>query len=513
MDLEVRNAPELRANTENGTVEGIAVPWDSPTEVGGYTETIARGAVEDGEIKFFWQHREIIGRVVKTEDRKEGLWIQAKISDTSLGRDALTLLRDGVVDGLSIGFEPIESLVNEDGSVVRTKIRVREVSGVNFPAYKEATVSQVREAQPIKDEVMADIVTRADVDELRASMDELSRKVEIFPSTPLAPVTDTRSAGEVLKAIVDGDSETIRSYENLLSRAYTGATTADTVMKNAWVGDLTRVFDASSGVLASIFSTGTLPGTGNNIEFAELTANTIAVAEQAAEGDDIGFGKVTIATRTAPVKTYAGGTQLTRQEIERSSVNVLNTSLDALAMAAGARKKIVLRTAYNALVTARKAIAADAGVVVMGGGTPLKLSTSTAASWEEALIDAALKFDAVNLGMDVLIVSADVFKKLRGLTVSGERVFQTGPGNASGTLNLPGLTGNLAGLSVRLDAGQTGIAANFANGRAIRQYDSALVSLTDENIVNLSKSFAVYKYGAVAAEIPAGVVPVKFVAE
>ena len=56
MDLEVRNAPELRANTETGTVEGIAVPWDSPTEVGGYTESVARGAVEDGEIKFFWQH-------------------------------------------------------------------------------------------------------------------------------------------------------------------------------------------------------------------------------------------------------------------------------------------------------------------------------------------------------------------------------------------------------------------------------------------------------------------------
>lgn len=79
-------------------------------------------------------------------------------------------------------------------------------------------------------------------------------------------------------------------------------------------------------------------------------------------------------------------------------------------------------------------------------------------------------------------------------------------------LNLPGLSGEFAGLQVRLDTGQAGDEAAFANKRAIRTYDSALVSLQDENIVNLSKSFAVYRYGAVAAEIPAGVVPVKLTA-
>ena len=131
-------------------------------------------------------------------------------------------------------------------------------------------------------------------------------------------------------------------------------------------------------------------------------------------------------------------------------------------------------------------------------------------SSEDLLIDAALKFETINLPLEVLIVSGTVFKKLRSLTVSGERVFQTYKDNASGELNLRGLSGQLAGLPVRLDSGQTGSSAVFANARALRQYDSALVSLSDENIVNLSKSFAVYRYGAVAAEIPAGVVPVKF---
>jgi hypothetical protein len=290
-------------------------------------------------------------------------------------------------------------------------------------------------------------------------------------------------------------------------RAYTGGTSADAVVKPGWVGDLTRIFDASSGVLADVFSTGTLPASGNSIEFAELSANTIGVAA-VAEGADIGFGKVTITTRTAPVVTYAGGTELTRQSIERATVGVLNTSLEALATAAGARKKAVLRDAFNTLVTAREAIASNGGVVVLGA----TLAAATAGNWEDTLIDAALKFETVDLAPEALIVSGTVFKKLRSLTVAGERVFRTGPENASGVLNLPGLSGDFAGIPVRLDSGATGDKAAFVNARALRQYDSALVSLSDENIVNLSKSFAVYRYGAVAAEIPAGVVPVKLAA-
>src|SRR5690606_2251814 len=61
-------------------------------------------------------------------------------------------------------------------------------------------------------------------------------------------------------------------------------------------------------------------------------------------------------------------------------------------------------------------------------------------------------------------------------------------------------------------AGQTGDSAYFVNSRAIRQYDSALISLQDENIINLSKDFSVYRYGAIATEMPQLIVPVKLAA-
>ena len=515
-ELETRQFDfECRAASDKREITGIAVPWDKVADLGGgYAEMFTRGAVQDSDdALFFYLHGEPIGRVVRAKDTETGWEITAKVSDTQRGNDALTLARDGVLRKLSVGFNPIEA-EDVDGVTVRTKVRVREVSLVPFPAYSDAVVlsvrqasSQVREAEPnTKESEMSDFASAADLTEVRSRIDEMERTVSTISTPPAAPApVDTRSAGEVLKAIVSGDQATIDGYSTMLERAYTGGTTADAIVKDGWVGDLTRIFDASSGALASVFSTGTLPSTGNNIEYAELLTNTIGVALQAAEGDDIGFGKVSITTKTAPVKTYAGGTQLTRQEIERSTIGVLNTSLEALATAAGARKKAVLRTAYEALVVARKAVPGDAGVVVLGS----TLALSTADKWEDALVDAAVKFEALSMPLEVLVVSTAVFKKLRSLTVAGERVFQTGPGNASGTLNLPGLTGNLAGLPVLLDSGQAGNEAVFANGRAIRQYDSGLVKLSDENIVNLSKSFAVYKYGAVAAEIPAAVVPVK----
>lgn len=525
--LEIRSA-NLRADAEEGTVSGIAVPWDTPVELfSGYTEIIARGAVDAfDDIKLYWQHEEPIGRVIEAEDRDAGLFIKARISDTAQGRDALTLLRDGVVNKFSIGFEPDEESVehadNGDLTVTRTKIALREVSVVSFPAYKDAqvtevrneTASQVREGNNKKETPM-ETASKADLLEVRTLIEDLDRKVQNIPTnTDTAPSLDTRSAGEILKAIVAGDQSTIDQYERL-QRDYVPNTTAATINKPGWVGNLTRIFDASSGVLAQIFSTGNLPSTGTTVEYAQLKTNTIDVAAQSAENAAIAMGNVELETKTASVVTYAGGTTLSRQTIERSTVGVLNTSLEALATAAGARKKVVLRAAFDALVTARRAVADDAGVVGLGGGTAVKLSVSDAQDWEDAIIDAAIKYEALALPMDALVVNALVFKALRNLTVSGERVFQTWKDNASGELNLPGLRGQMAGLPVLLDSGAANTAAHavFVNGRAIRQYESGLVSLSDETILTLSKSFAVYKYGAIASEIPAAVVPVKIAAE
>lgn len=60
--------------------------------------------------KVIWQHQwaEPIGRPLKAEEDGKGLLVAGRLSDTARGRDALTLMRDGVVSELSIGYEPKE---------------------------------------------------------------------------------------------------------------------------------------------------------------------------------------------------------------------------------------------------------------------------------------------------------------------------------------------------------------------------------------------------------------------
>lgn len=526
---------------EGNLIRGIAVPYEKPVRIrdwaGEYDEQFARNSVDDDGALAFWRHYDPIGKLESGTDAPEGRLVELRISDTALGRDALTLARDGAVTQLSVGFElggdyEVEEREDDVPLITRTRVKVREVSLVPFGAYgpdasitdvrhlqqptrKENSMSPTTTAEAPADERL-EILTR-DIGEVRELSERLERQVALIPTRDDSPTGgDPRSAGQFVLDLVRGDTEAAAAYnramehrfDELQHRAYGGGTTADAPVKDGWVGDLTRIFDSSSGVLSEIYSTGTLPGTGMNIEYAELLANTVAFTEQEDEGDDLGYGKVTLKMSTAPVLTYGGFVQLTRQQIERSTLPVLSRSLEALTVAAAARKKAALRAAHAALITARKAVAANGGVVVLGA----VLASATASQWEDALVDAAIRFDAENVAPEVMIVSATVFKKLRSLTVSGERVFQVASDNASGTLNLPGLSGNFAGIPVRLDPGQAGDEAVIVNGRAIRQYDSALVQLQDENVINLSKDFSAYRYGAVAAEVPQLLVPIKLAA-
>jgi len=529
-------------NAAERTFAGIGVPFDTPVKIrdwaGEYEESFAPGSVRvDGKALVLWRHDEPIGIITEHEDRADGWFVRGRLSDTPRGTEAHTLLRDGVVDQLSIGFWPVRSEVDEDGNITRREVLAREVSLVPFGAYGNAAkVSEVRHAaNPDAHERSTPMpTTEAEVIDLEARerVEELERSIATFTAEQRedTPAPDMRSAGAFVQALAAGDEDAIAAYnrsqehryDEIQHRAYTGGTTADAPIKDGWVGDLTRIFDASSGVLSRIFSTGTLPSTGMNVEFAELLANTVSVAEQAAEGDDLAYGKVTLTTRTAPVKTYGGYVQLTRQQIQRSTLPILNRSLQALAVAAGARKKAVLRAAYATLVSAREGVAANGGVLLLGGA----YTASTEKQWTDLVIDAAIRFDGLDLPIDHLLVSPHVFKYLKDLAyvqvveveegevaIGGSRSFKLSPANPqAGVLNLPGLTGDLAGISVVADPGFTTAQAAFVNGDALRQYDSALVSLQDENVINLSKDFSVYRYGAVAAEIPAAVVPVKFAA-
>ena len=159
MAYETRATPaDLEIRGDGRTVVGIAVPYDSPTQVravgGSYTELFRRGAFArtiqqaTSKVKFLALHDSLsrlpLGRATLLREDTAGLYGEFHVSKTRDGDEALQLVADGALDGLSVGFEPVRENVTKAGVVERVEVRLREVSLVVWPSYTDALVTAVR---------------------------------------------------------------------------------------------------------------------------------------------------------------------------------------------------------------------------------------------------------------------------------------------------------------------------------------------------------------------------------
>jgi HK97 family phage prohead protease len=154
-ELEIRSAAK---GGDGRTVEGICVPYDRPQRIDStLVEQFARGAFAAQvnaahRVKFSRDHMAyggtLIGKAVELREDASGLWGAFRVSATPTGEETLELLRDGVLDELSVGFMTRQDRREADGTITRVKAHLAEVSVVLQGAYgRGALVSAVREAQ------------------------------------------------------------------------------------------------------------------------------------------------------------------------------------------------------------------------------------------------------------------------------------------------------------------------------------------------------------------------------
>ena len=494
--LEIREM-EVRFDASTREVTGMAVPYGQVSN----GEVFQRGAVTlDAEAKLFWQHKEPIGKIVSGEQTDAGFMVRATISETALGQDVHTLLRDGVINKMSVGFVMRDAQV-VDGVRQVTDALVREVSLVPFPWYDGANVTAVRDEPesdvPALDEQQGEIVdpeTTPDASELaevREAVEVMQRELVVLKSSESAPVVDRRSAGEFMQALAKGDDMAIR--------AYTGANTGDSVVTPIDF-DLTRIVE-NAAPLRQVFSTGVTPADGMAIYFAQLKGITDGTAAQAAEGDDLGYYEVQLETKNVSLKTIGNYIQLSIQSILRSTVDYLNTSLRGQAIALGNKLNDELIAQYKTTVAAQ--IAANNKVTIA--------TSATYNNWLAAITDAAVKFATLGLPIEYLIVDTTTFKELMALQGSDGRpvLLVDGQGvNNVGTISPTGLGGSFAGIRVvavsQLNVNKSQCA--FVNSAALRQYTSANLRLETDNAINLSSAYSLATFTAVADEYPTAIV-------
>ncbi|MBW3083802.1 HK97 family phage prohead protease, partial [Bifidobacterium phasiani] len=125
-------------------ITGRAVPFGDVINIGwAGTETFDRDCVFDGldSVKLTLDHDHVIGLATGFDQRDDGLWMDAHISDTAEGRDIAQLMRDGAIDSMSVGFIPNEDKIDRDGLIHRRRVTLMEVAVTGMPAYKNATIT------------------------------------------------------------------------------------------------------------------------------------------------------------------------------------------------------------------------------------------------------------------------------------------------------------------------------------------------------------------------------------
>ena len=492
--METREFEVRLAQGEERTITGIAVPYEQVIDLGGYREKFVRGAFGDiSDVKLFAGHKEPIGKVTRGYDTDEGFVIEATISDTPRGNEYRTLLRDDVLNKMSVGFEDVES-EERDGVTVRTKARLREVSIVAFPAYENASVLTVREADPtIKETPMEN--TSIDI-EARGRLDDLERNIALIAEretpAPASVMPNYRSFGAFVSAVAQGDEDALA-----LTRAFAGgvvgATVAapDPITNNAWVSEVVRLVDLGRPTMNAFRRDG-LPDEGMNIEWPQVKTDGIKVETQAAEADVLAFGKITLESKTSPVLTKGGYTAMSRQAIERSSFGYLDVVFRAMAI-------------HYAKETNKQAVT-DL-LAVTGTSTANLIAAPKAADWLGLVADAAIAvYTNTGLGLDFILVSPDQYKRIAIAVDGSDRPLLATPNpvNNIGSANVAGLTASLGGLPVYMDPALPAKSLFLANREGFVTYESggAPWRLADEDITNLTKEFSIYGYMADASPMP-----------
>ena len=117
---------------------------------GAFTDSLRKRA--SGEVRMLWQHDPAtpIGRWLAIEEDRRGLRVRGKLNlAVERARDIHALMRDGAVDGLSIGFRVERARAERPTGLRRLeKLDLWEISVVTFPMLPGARVETIKQAAP-----------------------------------------------------------------------------------------------------------------------------------------------------------------------------------------------------------------------------------------------------------------------------------------------------------------------------------------------------------------------------
>ncbi|WBB59346.1 HK97 family phage prohead protease [Streptomyces sp. WMMC500] len=491
--ITVQNSAVTAGGTHEGrTISGTLATYGMRVHPHGpwYAVRLSPGALripaELSAVKLLDSHddRAIIGSLAELDDdggRVRGVF---RVATTAAATDVLTLVSEGHVDGLSVGYRVLDGreVIEQEEEVFEvTAAELFEVSVVGWPADSTARIGEITQTRenampvetPAAPDTAPETLTRADLE--TAVTHAVSTALATQAPPPAVDVlegaqTTARAAsggraGPPVLRTADGRVIAVQARDRARSQ-YPGVWTPDGRYITAgdylaaWAravgpeGD-SGEFSAIRAALADEITTDVpgllptsiigellgrptgrrrlwdslsmkdMPMVGEKFSRPKLTQNT-AVNPQTAQKTEVASQKMTVTLEDVQKTTLAGALDIAYQVIDWTSPAFLNEVVRNFVAVYMARTDLLAATNLNAAAT---------GGPVAWDGTPAGLNTALATA-------AGLVYESIPTGADAIPntvwISTDVWVRLAGLTDTTGRPLlpYLSPSNASGQLDV-----------------------------------------------------------------------------
>lgn len=519
-----------RATVEAGSLFGRLVPWDTPASVSDdgrhhYTESFAPGGLraEPGTVVPVYaghvptragvQRGPLVGRVDDLEHRDDGLYGRVTLADVAAAAE-LRALADLVGATFSVEFTDDTPA---SANVIRTAATLTGLAVLTAPnrgCYQGAEVLAVRgrpgDDDPDDDDPDDDDGEGGEVPDTpgteggaaplaRARIEaEVRRALGRALTRPLVhPLARFETAYDFFAATrSDGAGE----LANQFAEAYHARALADQVTTNnpgvippGWLNEVFGIIDMGRPVVTAI-GTRPLPAAGMDIDWPYFAGDLHAlIGEQVTQKTEITSVRVDLLKASVPLKTYAGGSDISWQLIRRSQPSYREAY-------------IRIMTAAYGVVTDN--VVSDALPAVSGSGhveVDWSASDPQGTALRGAIFEAsAMVQTATGRPASVVLAASDVFMKFGAMPMLVPSTY--GTQNVAGTATASTLDVSVSGLRVVLAPDMAAGTAVVTNSMAAAWFEDGPMAVSAQDVAKLGENVAVWGMGAFAALIPAGIV-------
>jgi HK97 family phage prohead protease len=477
------------------TIQGVAVPYNVVATVsGGQQVKFLPGSLPvDGKAPRLLENHDgnrIIGIVTSRQDDEEGMRYMARISATKAGDDAIELIKDGALDAVSVGVDPIDADIDEQGVMVVSKAAWRELSIVAEPAFPNATIDSIAAAnvKPTESETPT-----MNTDTVSNDKPAEAPKAPIWAEARKVPAR-LPSMAEWVSAYVQGGEKIAavnrliadhQAYHNPLQAAAGDIVTTDTpgLLPVPVVGPVYNNINYLRPVVTAIGARAMPLGAGKTFNRPEITTH-VSVAQQSSELAGLSSTTMVISSNIVTRLTFGGTVLVSEQDVDWTDPS----SVD-----------IILQDLAGQYADATDNYAADQ---MYSGSTDQGTWAGTAATILAEIYAAAQLISAsTNVLPTHLFVDPEMWAKLGGLVDGSNRpLFPTvSPFNApNASYAASNWNGNPLGLTLVVDknfAAKTaivGCAAGPFAGFEIYENQRGLVAIDKPEVLGRQISFRGY---------------------